>query len=153
MAHTLDTEQTLPAPLDQVFPFFSDVANLERITPPWLSFRITTPQPIDMREGALIDQRLRVRGVPLKWRSRIAVWDPPHRFVDEQVTGPYRLWRHEHRFEEVPGGTKVSDHVDYLSPGGPLESLITGLVVRRDVEQIFAWRRKVLAEIFGGQEG
>ena len=139
-------EQWLPRPRAEVFPFFADAANLERLTPPWLEFRILTPRPVAMREGALIDYRLRIRGVPVRWRTRIAVWEPPERFVDEQLKGPYRLWVHEHTFLERDGGTLCRDQVRYAVPGG---ALVDRLLVRPDVERIFAWRRRVLAELFG----
>ncbi|MCA9729166.1 MAG: SRPBCC family protein, partial [Candidatus Eisenbacteria bacterium] len=118
--HVLHRQQLLPAPLEEVFAFFAAAENLERITPPLLQFRVLTPPPIDMRPGALIDYRLKLRGIPLRWRSEITVWDPPHRFVDEQRRGPYRSWIHEHRFEEENGHTRVTDEVRYLAPGGPL---------------------------------
>lgn len=132
-----------------MFPFFADARNLERITPPWLRFRILTPGPIEMRVGALIDYRLRIRGVPVRWRTRIAAWEPPHRFVDEQVRGPYRRWVHEHTFEPTDGGTLCRDRVEYAVPGG---ALIARLLVRPDVERIFAYRRAVLASLFPPQE-
>ncbi|MGY8671429.1 MAG: SRPBCC family protein, partial [Verrucomicrobiia bacterium] len=88
--HEFSSEIWLPLPPEEIFPFFADAANLDAITPPWLSFRIATPPPITMREGALIDYRLKVRGIPLGWRTRINVWEPPHRFEDEQLRGPYR---------------------------------------------------------------
>jgi ligand-binding SRPBCC domain-containing protein len=145
---SLHTEQFIARPREEVFGFFADAANLQRITPPWVHFEIVSRQPVELGEGATIDYRLRIRGAPLRWRSLIAVWDPPHRFVDEQVRGPYRLWRHEHRFEEAPGGTRVIDHIEYRAPGGPLALLITRLLVRPDVERIFAWRQRALAGIF-----
>jgi ligand-binding SRPBCC domain-containing protein len=144
--HTIAVEQWLPRPLAELFPFFADAANLERITPPWLGFHILTPPPVEMRQGALIDYRLRVRGIPLRWRTRIAVWEPPARFVDEQVRGPYRLWVHEHTFAEQEGGTLCRDHVRYAVPGG---ELVHRLLVRPDVERIFAWRQQVLRDLFG----
>ncbi|MFG0284417.1 MAG: SRPBCC family protein [Phycisphaerales bacterium JB039] len=145
----LHVEQFIPRPLEEVFAFFSDAGNLERITPPWLRFSIQSAQPVEMRVGTLIDYKLRVHGLPLRWRSRISAWAPPRRFVDEQVRGPYRVWIHEHRFEEVPGGVRVTDHVEYRAPGGPLEPVIHALLVRPDVQRIFAYRRRALAEIFG----
>jgi ligand-binding SRPBCC domain-containing protein len=138
----------LAAPLEEVFEFFADARNLERITPPWLSFRITTPGSIEMAPGALIDYRLRVRGVPLRWQSEITAWEPPHRFVDVQRRGPYRHWWHEHRFERVEGGTRASDRVVYAPPGGPLAGLVHALVVGRDVRSIFRYRAQQLDELF-----
>lgn len=148
-AYRLHAELFVPRDRETVFDFFSDARQLQAITPPWLHFEVLTPAPIAMRAGALIDYRLRLRGIPLRWQSRITVWDPPHYFVDEQTRGPYRLWRHEHRFEEIDGGTLVRDAVDYAVPGG---ALVHALLVRRDVERIFAWRQARLDEIFGGAE-
>jgi ligand-binding SRPBCC domain-containing protein len=136
----------LPWPPVEAFPFFADARNLERITPPWLHFSVLTPDPIAMGEGTLIDYRLRLHGVPLRWRTRITVWDPPRRFVDEQVRGPYRLWRHEHRFDPDGGGTRARDRVEYAARGG---ALAAALLVRRDLDRIFDYRRAALEEIFG----
>jgi ligand-binding SRPBCC domain-containing protein len=131
---------------EELFPFFADAGNLEAITPPQLHFRILTPQPIAMATGTLIDYRLRLHGAPIRWRTRIAAWEPPHRFVDEQIRGPYRLWHHEHTFEERDGQTVMTDSVDYRSIGG---RLVHRLFIARDLESIFAYRMKVLAERFG----
>ena len=109
----LTSELMLPRPPAEVFPFFADARNLERLTPPWLRFEVLTPGTIEMRPGATIDYRLRLRGVPIRWRSEITAWEPPFRFVDEQRRGPYRLWIHEHRFDERDGRTVASDHVRY----------------------------------------
>ncbi len=141
------SEQWLPKPLDEVFPFFADARNLEELTPDWLSFTVLTPEPIVMAEGTTVNYRLAWHGVPLRWRSEIAAWDPPHRFVDRQLRGPYRLWHHEHRFEERDGGTNVIDVVKYAVWGG---LLAVNLGVRRDIERIFEFRRARLIEIFGG---
>jgi ligand-binding SRPBCC domain-containing protein len=143
---SLVTEQLLPCLLDDVFPFFAEARNLERITPPWLRFEVLTPDPIEMRAGALIEYRLRWRGVPLRWRTEIEAWEPPHRFVDRQLRGPYLLWRHEHRFVEQRGQTLAYDRVDYAAPGGRLAHR---LIVDRDVQRIFAYRRLALETIFG----
>ena len=140
----------LPRPLDDVFDFFADARNLERLTPPWLRFEIVTPGPIAMRPGTPIAYRLKLHGIPLRWDSEIAVWEPPHRFVDVQRRGPYRRWVHEHRFEARDGGTLVSDHVRYAVLGG---ALVERLFVRRDVEAIFAYRRDVLVKTFGEHAG
>ncbi|HEX4337577.1 MAG TPA: SRPBCC family protein [Polyangiaceae bacterium] len=137
----LETEQTLPRPLSEVFPFFADAFNLEKLTPPFLSFSIIGTEPIEMRVGALIDYRLRLHGLPFRWRTAITAWEPPYRFVDEQLRGPYRLWRHEHRFTAKDGETVVSDHVTYKVPGG---ALIDRLFVERDVVKIFGYRFEAL---------
>lgn len=142
---TFETEISLPRPVEEVFRFFADAANLERLTPPWLAFRILTPQPIAMREGTRIDYRLSLHGLPLRWTSEITAWEPPHRFVDEQRRGPYRKWVHEHRFEESAGGTLVRDRVRYAVPGG---YLVDRLLVRRDLHKIFSYRHQRLRELF-----
>jgi ligand-binding SRPBCC domain-containing protein len=142
----LNSEQWIRKPVEEVFAFFSEPRNLQAITPSWLDFAIVNPADIVMREGALIDYRLRLHGLPLRWRSRIRAWEPPRRFVDEQVKGPYRLWVHEHTFESAAGGTTVRDRVDYAVPGG---ALIQRLFVARDVEKIFRYRRETLVRIFG----
>jgi ligand-binding SRPBCC domain-containing protein len=134
----------LPAPRDEVFAFFADAANLESITPPWLRFHLDTPTPLTMACGARIDYRLRIHGIPLRWRAEITVWEPPHRFVDEQRRGPYRRWVHTHVFTEERGGTRVSDEVDFEAPG---PTFVTRLVVR-DVRRIFAYRADALHKLF-----
>lgn len=138
-------EVWLPRPLEEVFAFFSNAANLERITPPWLHFEIVTPQPIPMRKGARIRYRLRLRGIPFLWESEITCWQPPVEFVDEQRRGPYRLWYHRHRFEAQDGGTLARDEVRYAVPGG---WLVERLLVRREVQEIFAFRKETLRRIF-----
>ena len=145
-AFNLDTEHWLPRQPEDVFDFYADAFNLERLTPPWLRFEVITPAPITMRSGVEIDYRLRLHGLSLKWRSRITAWDPPHRFVDEQIRGPYRTWLHEHTFTPHEGGTLVGDHVKYAMLGGWLADR---LLVRRDLGRIFAFRQQRLAEIFG----
>jgi ligand-binding SRPBCC domain-containing protein len=136
----------LPRPKEHIFEFFSDARNLEQLTPPWLQFRIVTPGPIQMQPGTEIDYRIKIRGIPSSWRSRITIWDPPHRFVDEQVRGPYRMWVHEHRFAEDSGGTACEDRVEYAPPGG---TLIDKLFVRRDIRKIFEYRSQRLHQLFG----
>ena len=144
----LEKEIRLPRRQEEIFSFFADATNLERLTPPWLNFRIVTEGPIEMREGTVIDYRLRVRGMPLRWRSKITAWDPPVRFVDEQLRGPYRLWVHEHTFEADGDGTICRDVVRYAVPGG---GLVQSLFVGPDIEKIFAYRQKVLLELFGAE--
>ena len=144
----LETSIWLPRPLNDVFSFFSNAENLEQLTPPFLRFRVLTETPIEMREGILIDYRLRVHGFPMHWRSRISAWDPPRRFVDEQVAGPYRSWHHEHLFREKDGGTLVGDRVRYAVPGWVLEPILHRWFVAPDIQQIFDYRHQVLAELF-----
>lgn len=140
----LETEVLLPRPREEVFRFFADAMNLQTLTPPWLHFLIVTPAPIEMRVGTLIDYRLRLHSLPLRWRSRIAAWEPPFRFVDEQVRGPYRRWFHDHRFEIADGGTLCRDIVDYAAPvAGWLERVL----VRRDLRRIFSYRQRKILEL------
>ena len=138
----------LPLPPEELFPFFADAGNLDAITPKWLNFRITTPQPVEMRAGALIDYRLRVRGMPLRWRTLIREWNPPHHFVDEQLRGPYRQWIHRHTFEPQNGGTLARDIVHYAVP---FDFIAHPLFVRRDIERIFAYRQEALRKKFGSE--
>lgn len=139
----------LAAPIEQVFEFFSDAANLQVITPEWFNFRITTPQPIEMREGAIIEYKMKIRHVPIRWRTRIEIWEPPHRFADNQLKGPYKRWFHTHTFESKDGGTLCGDHIEYIVPGGPLAPIVHKLFVKRDVDMIFDYRQKKLMEEFG----
>jgi ligand-binding SRPBCC domain-containing protein len=132
-----ESELWLPRPRDEVFAFFADAANLDALTPPWLGFRTLTPSPIAMHVGTLIDCRLRIRGIPLRWRTRINIWEPPERFVDEQIRGPYRLWIHEHIFISKDGGTLIRDRIRYAVP---FDFLVHKFLVRPDIERIFAYR-------------
>jgi len=142
-------EMTVPLPRSQVFAFFAEAGNLERITPPELKFRILTPTPIAMRPGARIDYALSLFGVRFSWRSEITVWEPETRFVDIQVRGPYAEWVHTHTFEDVPGGTRIRDHVRYRLPLAPLGNIALP-VVRVQLRRIFDYReavtRRLMAE-------
>jgi hypothetical protein len=144
--HILEREQRLPASPEEVFPFFQDAWNLEAITPPFLGFHVATPRPLELRAGALIDYRLRLHGVPVRWRTRIERFDPPHSFVDAQVSGPYRLWHHTHVFEpDGRGGTLMRDRVRYALPLGPVGALAHLAFVRRDLRRIFDFRQAAVA--------
>jgi ligand-binding SRPBCC domain-containing protein len=149
VAHHLAREQILPGEPDAVFGFFADAVNLEAITPPWLRFRIVTPRPIRMAPGALIEYHLRLHRIPIRWLTRIEVWEPGTRFVDVQVRGPYRIWHHTHTFEPHGGGTLVRDTVRYALPLGPLGRLAHAAFVRRDLERIFDFRHAEVARRLG----
>ncbi len=149
--HTLEREQRLPGRPEEVFDFFADARNLEAITPPLLRFRVLTPDPIEMRVGTHIQYRLRVRGVPVGWHTLIQAWDPPHRFVDAQIRGPYALWHHTHTFVPVGDGeTLMTDTVRYAVGFGPFGDLAVRLTVRRDVEAIFDFRREAILPLLAG---
>jgi ligand-binding SRPBCC domain-containing protein len=142
----IERSQHIPRPPGDVFAFFSDALNLERITPPWLHFRLTSPTPLTMGPGTLIEYRLRLHRVPIRWLSRIEVWEPGRRFVDVQLRGPYRRWEHTHSFEPAGEGTLVRDVVRYELPLGPVGRLAQLAFVRRDLERIFDFRRDAVAQ-------
>jgi ligand-binding SRPBCC domain-containing protein len=146
----LETSTTLPLPLEEVFQFFGNAENLERITPTELGFHILTPTPIEMKPGTLIDYRLRLFGFPFTWRTLISAWEPPYKFVDEQLKGPYKKWVHTHTFEEVDGQTIIRDHVDYELPLAPLGNI--GLpLVKYQVGRIFAFREEAIKKALLGR--
>jgi ligand-binding SRPBCC domain-containing protein len=143
--YRLERTLWLPRAPELLFPFFADARNLGKITPAWLNFEILKPSPEGLRKGSIIDYRIRVHGFPLKWRTEITEWDPPFQFVDVQLRGPYRLWKHRHRFLASEDGTLCVDEVEYSPIGGALVNL---LFVRRDVERIFDYRAKKLKKLF-----
>lgn len=144
--YELNRSQIVRRRREEAFAFFADAENLEMMTPPWLQFRIVSPRPIRMCTGTRIDYVLRLHGFAVDWTSEITAWEPPFRFVDEQRRGPYRLWVHEHRFEDVEDGTRVIDHIRYAVPGG---TLAHRLFVAPDLERVFGFRRDKLAALFG----
>jgi ligand-binding SRPBCC domain-containing protein len=150
--HVLRREQRLPGPPEAVFPFFADARNLEAITPPLLQFRLLTPEPIQMGVGTFLQYALRLRGVPVRWDTLIQAWDPPHRFVDVQVRGPYRLWHHTHELEPLDGGTAtlMRDTVRYALGFGPFGEIARRAVVERDLEAIFAFRAERVPALVAG---
>ena len=132
-------------PIERAFAFYGDAQNLEPLTPPWLHFQVLTPKPIEMGAGTLLDYRLRLHRVPIRWQTRIETWEPPRRFVDVQVRGPYKLWEHTHTFEEDgPGATIIHDRIRYSIPLGPIGTLAERVLVRRDLRQIFDYRRDAI---------
>ena len=147
MEHILLREQVLPGTPREVFEFYADAGNLERITPDWLGFGIVTRQPIEMKPGALIEYRLKLHHIPLRWLTRIEAWEPGERFVDVQVKGPYSLWHHTHTFEAHENGTRVRDEVRYALPLGLLGELAHRLIVRRDLERIFDFRHASVSKV------
>jgi ligand-binding SRPBCC domain-containing protein len=146
--HTLRSEQWIPRPINEVFGFFADARNLEEITPPWLHFRILAMDSGAISEGTEIRYRLRLHGIPIRWRTEIRHWNSPYRFVDVQTSGPYKLWHHMHRFEAHEGRTKMIDVVRYRLPFGALGRLVHALKVRGDVRLIFDYRRQRIHELF-----
>lgn len=145
VGYRLSAQMSVPLPIQEVFEFFADASQLGRITPSWLNFKILTPMPIKIQEGSLLDYKIRLHGIPIKWRTEICVWEPPFRFVDQQLKGPYKRWYHEHTFEEADGMTVVHDNVHYIPRGG---SLIHKWMVKPDLEKIFRFRQDTLREIF-----
>ncbi len=148
--HRIEREQLVPLPVGEAFAFFADAFNLEAITPPWLRFRILTPRPIPMSEGTSIEYRLSLHRLPFHWLTRIERLEPGRRFVDRQVKGPFRLWEHTHAFEERPGGTLIRDQVAYRMPYGALGALAHRLLLARDLERIFDYRREVVDRLLAG---
>ena len=146
-AHVFTCEQWVASGPEETFCFFSNVAHLEAITPPFLNFAILTPLPIEMRPGALIEYRLRLFGMPVGWLTRIEEWTPLRSFTDIQVRGPYARWVHRHRFAPRDGGTQVSDHVEYRMPWSAVSGPVHALFVRPALERIFAYRRDVIARL------
>jgi ligand-binding SRPBCC domain-containing protein len=144
----LERSVTVKASLEDAFRFFADPRNLPQITPDWVHFQVVSLEAAPLRAGTTNEYRIRWLGVPLRWRSIIPEFENPRRFVDEQVSGPYRYWRHEHTFTVVDGGTDVRDIVDYALPFGPLGSAIHALIVRRQLNEIFDHRERALGSIF-----
>ena len=145
--HTLTRSITISRPLREVFDFFADAGNLERITPPELNFHIITPRPIEIEKGTLIDYSLKLRGLPMKWKTEISVWDPPFEFVDEEVSGRYKQCIYRHMFAELEKGkTLIDDEVRYRLPLEPLGDVVH-FIVRRELDYIFDHRQKTVAEL------
>ena len=147
--YTVAFAQQVARPLPEIFEFFSRAENLQVLTPPWLNFKILDVRPQPVQKGTLINYSLRVHGIPLRWTSEIVEWEPPHRFVDLQLRGPYKLWRHEHRFEPKNGGTLISDTISLALPLGFLGQLAYKIKVHSDVQDIFSFREEKIRALFG----
>jgi ligand-binding SRPBCC domain-containing protein len=148
--YRLIREQWVPQPPEETFAFFSRPENLQEITPGWLAFRIMRVDS-PLHTGSLIEYRLRWHGIPMRWTSQITDWSPPHRFIDNQLYGPYAQWHHEHNFAAENGGTRIRDEVQYALPFGVVGRLAHWLRARRDVEAIFEFRRQRLKEMLGAK--
>ena len=145
---TLETQIILTKPIHEVFPFFANSENLNAVTPPWLNFEILTSLPIAMKIGTKVDYRLSLHGIPIRWRSEITEWNPPHKFTDVQLKGPYRFWKHEHFFVSEGNQTRMIDRVEYAIPGWIFAPIVHSLFVKRDLEKIFDYREREFLEIF-----
>lgn len=146
--YILKRTQLIHRPLAEVFPFFESPENLSKITPPWLNFIIRTPAPVDMKSGAFIEYTIRWLGLPIRWKTEIKDFDPPFRFVDEQIRGPYTLWHHTHVFNSVNGSTEMTDLVKYRLPFGPIGRIVHALWIRRQLQEIFDYRYNAIEKIF-----
>jgi ligand-binding SRPBCC domain-containing protein len=145
--HILERRQIIERPLREVFDFFADAGNLERITPPELNFHILTPPPIDIKKGALIDYELKLHGIPITWKTEITEWNPPFDFVDSALKSPYKQWIHRHTFEKGANGeTIMIDNVRYRLPLEPLGDL-AHWYVKKELKYIFDYRYKIIEEI------
>jgi ligand-binding SRPBCC domain-containing protein len=146
--YVFESRVWIPASRDEVFEFFSKAENLQEITPSWLKFKILTPLPIKIGQGSFIDYRLRLFGIPIRWKTEITLWEPPRRFADAQIKGPYKTWIHTHRFESIDSGTLIADRLEYMPKGWFLAPLLNRLFVKRNVKKIFDHRREKILKIF-----
>lgn len=150
--HTLERQQWVPTQLDVTFDFFARAENLEQITPPWLGFDILTPTPIAMSAGTLIDYRIRLAGLPMRWRTRIDDWTPGERFVDVQLRGPYATWIHTHTFRSMDGGTLLTDVVKYQLRMGVLGRAVHATTVQGTLARIFDYRYSAIRRVLNGDQ-
>ena len=147
-SYILTTEILIHKPRKELFLFFGDAGNLQRLTPPWLDFKILSSLPITMKQGTIIVYQLRLGRIPITWQTEIRVWDPPFRFIDRQLKGPYLSWIHEHRMEENGRNTLMTDHVEYQIPGLVLGATLHALVIKHQLKKIFTYRQQVIQNIF-----
>lgn len=144
----IESKQVVKRPLKDVFDFFSLPENLETITPKNLAFRILTPKPLVMKQGAVIDYTIKLFKIPIHWRTLITSYDPPYMFVDEQVKGPYTFWHHTHTFKEIDDGVEIQDKVIYAIPFGIIGRILHFLWIKRDLIKIFEYRKKIVEQFF-----
>ena len=142
----------IPAPIQDVFSFFSNAEDLNLITPPWLYFKILTPLPVIMKENTQIDYSIKLLGLRMTWKTEITVWQPPNKFIDRQIKGPYRVWEHTHIFKEKGRGTQMEDIVQYAVPGFVLSPIFHLLFVRPRLVKIFAYREQKMLELFTSRD-
>lgn len=147
--HKIRTSMHLPKKTEDVFSFFCDAVNLQRITPAELDFCILTPLPIDIGLGTIVDYQLRLFRIPFKWQSEITIWNPPHQFVDVQVHGPYKLWEHTHLFFEDDDGTVIEDDVVYRLPFWPFGEIAYPLI-HTQLKRIFGYRQQTIRQLLLG---
>jgi ligand-binding SRPBCC domain-containing protein len=146
----LDETQCLPISIVAAWSFFSDPNNLTKITPVSLGLEVSSAPNDRMYAGMIITHRVRpLLGIPINWVTEITHVDEPRLFVDEQRLGPYRFWHHQHHFKEVNGGVEIRDIVHYSPFVEPMGTLLNELIVKRQLKQIFDYRRRVLEETFG----
>ena len=146
--YTFETKTILNGNIEKVFDFFCQAANLQKLTPPALDFKILSDIPIGMKKGALIDYRIKLYGIPVKWKTEITVWNPPFEFEDTQLKGPYKLWKHNHIFKDLGEKTEMTDVVKYNPKGWPFNSLLNQIFVSKEVEKIFSYREEIFLSIF-----
>lgn len=146
--YTFQSKTELNAGIDDVFEFFSNAKNLQKLTPPWLNFKMITPPTGAVQSGTTIGYKLKVHALPIHWLTLIEHWEPPRRFIDVQLKGPYKIWKHEHRFESLGDKTIMYDTVEYALPFGILGQLAHSLLVKKDVQSIFDYRTEAISKIF-----
>lgn len=146
--YNINTKQIIKRPLDDVFEFFSRPENLEKITPKNLAFKILTPKPLVMKQGAVIDYTIKLFKMPIHWRTLITSYEPNHMFVDEQMKGPYSLWHHTHIFKETDEGVEILDNVVYAIPFGIIGRILHYLWIKRDLKNIFEYRKTIINQVF-----
>ena len=144
----IKVKQFIGSSVEEVFGFFSRPENLSVITPSNLNFKILTPSPIEMKQGAVIDYTIEIFKIPIHWRTLITTYEPPFKFVDEQIKGPYNFWHHTHMFKEVPEGVEIYDEVHYSIPFGPLGGILHALWIKKDLNHIFEYRKGVIDNLF-----